>query len=251
MLFRLAYLTVTNAFAALRSLPMGDRGKDVEILALRHQITVLERQLGADARVSFALEDWAFLAALLTALTRELVKRRPVLQPAPSPLSPGSSRPAAYCPGPDHGSDANHLARKSNEHVDLGPPGASGLVVYINAQQAGTGLHVESLYWRVSTTQIRGILQHVRNILIELVAELLATTPGDQDIPSAEAADQAINVFLHGGERHKVNVTVAQSENGVATATFSGPADESCPPGGASAASSSGFPPWPQPYLLL
>ncbi|GAA2395689.1 hypothetical protein GCM10010404_61620 [Nonomuraea africana] len=47
MLFRVANLTVTNAFAALRVLPLGDRDKDAEILALRHQITVLERQLGA------------------------------------------------------------------------------------------------------------------------------------------------------------------------------------------------------------
>ncbi|MFG1708601.1 hypothetical protein ACFLIM_35915 [Nonomuraea sp. M3C6] len=54
MLLRLAYLTVTNTFAALRLLPMGDRDKDVEILALRHQITVPERQLGADTRVRFA-----------------------------------------------------------------------------------------------------------------------------------------------------------------------------------------------------
>jgi hypothetical protein len=56
VLLRLAYLAVTNAFAALRLLPVGDRDKDVEILALRHQITVLERQLGAD-RVKFAPED--------------------------------------------------------------------------------------------------------------------------------------------------------------------------------------------------
>ncbi|WP_220447287.1 hypothetical protein [Nonomuraea deserti] len=47
MLLRLAYLTVMNTFAALWLLPMGDRDKDVEILVLRHQITVLERQLGA------------------------------------------------------------------------------------------------------------------------------------------------------------------------------------------------------------
>ncbi|MEV6986148.1 hypothetical protein AB0M95_33485 [Sphaerisporangium sp. NPDC051017] len=40
MLLRLAYLTITNAFAALRLLPIGDRDKDIEILALRHQITV-------------------------------------------------------------------------------------------------------------------------------------------------------------------------------------------------------------------
>ncbi|MFI7643675.1 hypothetical protein [Nonomuraea sp. NPDC049400] len=37
-------MTVANAFAALRSPPMGDRDKDVEILALRHQITVLRRR---------------------------------------------------------------------------------------------------------------------------------------------------------------------------------------------------------------
>jgi hypothetical protein len=35
VLLRLAYLTVTNAFAVLRLLPMSDRDKDAEILALR------------------------------------------------------------------------------------------------------------------------------------------------------------------------------------------------------------------------
>ncbi|MBB6546976.1 hypothetical protein [Nonomuraea rubra] len=34
-------ISVTNAFAALRLLPMSDRDKDVEILVLRHQTTVL------------------------------------------------------------------------------------------------------------------------------------------------------------------------------------------------------------------
>jgi putative transposase len=79
VLLRLAYLAVTNAFAALRLLPVGDRDKDVEILALRHQITVLERQLGADRvkadRVEFAPEDRAFLAALLTPLPRQVLRR--------------------------------------------------------------------------------------------------------------------------------------------------------------------------------
>jgi transposase len=75
VLLRLTYLTVTNAFAALRLLPMGDRDKDVEILVLRHQITVLERQLGADTKVRFAPEDRAFLAALLTSLPRKVLRR--------------------------------------------------------------------------------------------------------------------------------------------------------------------------------
>jgi putative transposase len=60
VLSRLAYLTVTNTFAVLRLLPMSDRDKDTEILALRHQIGVLERQLGRE-KVRFSPGDRAFL----------------------------------------------------------------------------------------------------------------------------------------------------------------------------------------------
>ncbi|MFI8305156.1 integrase core domain-containing protein [Streptomyces sp. NPDC085927] len=74
MLLRLAYLGVTNAFAMLRLLPMSDRDKVVEILTLRHQITVLERQLGG-GRVRFTPTDRAFLAALLHRLPRDVLRR--------------------------------------------------------------------------------------------------------------------------------------------------------------------------------
>jgi hypothetical protein len=63
VLLRLAYLAVTNTFAALRLLPTSDRDKDTEILLLRHQVTVLHRQLNG-ARVTFRPEDCAFLAGL-------------------------------------------------------------------------------------------------------------------------------------------------------------------------------------------
>jgi putative transposase len=66
-------LTVTNTFAVLRILPMSDRDKDVEILALRHQITVLERQLSG-TRARFTAPDRAFLAALLRRLTPEALR---------------------------------------------------------------------------------------------------------------------------------------------------------------------------------
>ncbi|MCW2859695.1 MAG: hypothetical protein JWP48_1403 [Actinoallomurus sp.] len=56
MLLRLAYLTVTNTFAVLRLLPMSDLDKDAEILALRHQLAVLQRQLGNE-RARFAPAD--------------------------------------------------------------------------------------------------------------------------------------------------------------------------------------------------
>jgi putative transposase len=46
----------------------------MEILALRHQIAVLERQLGK-TRLPFCPGDWAFLAALLHRLPRDVLGR--------------------------------------------------------------------------------------------------------------------------------------------------------------------------------
>ena len=74
MLPRLAYLGLTNTFALLRLFPMTDRDKDIEILALRHQIGVLQRQLGG-ARVRFTPADRALLAALLHRLPRQTLQR--------------------------------------------------------------------------------------------------------------------------------------------------------------------------------
>jgi putative transposase len=73
VLLRLAYLGVTNTLAMLRLLPMSDRAKDVEILALRHQITVLERQLHGQ-RIRFTPADRALLAALLHRLPRAVLR---------------------------------------------------------------------------------------------------------------------------------------------------------------------------------
>jgi transposase InsO family protein len=74
MLLRFAYLAVSQAFAALRLLPMTDREKDIEILALRHQLTVLQRQLD-DQRPRLRPEDRALLAALLVPLPRAALRR--------------------------------------------------------------------------------------------------------------------------------------------------------------------------------
>src|SRR5215471_1825118 len=69
MLLRLAYLGITNAVALLRLLPGGDRDKDIEILSLRHQLAVLQRQLDGQ-RVRFEPVDRAWLAALTPSLMR-------------------------------------------------------------------------------------------------------------------------------------------------------------------------------------
>jgi putative transposase len=62
VLLRLAYLAVTNTFTLVRLLPMSDREKDIEILALRHQLLVLQRQVGKPA---FTDTDREMLAGLL------------------------------------------------------------------------------------------------------------------------------------------------------------------------------------------
>jgi len=78
VLLRLAYLGVTNALALLRLLPRTDRDKDAEILALRHQIVVLQRHLGRQ-RIRF-----------------EPVAPRPCRAPPRRRLASEAARPAAY-----------------------------------------------------------------------------------------------------------------------------------------------------------
>jgi putative transposase len=74
-------LSVTSVFALLRLLAVSDRDKNIEILALRHQITVLERQLGK-TRPRFSPADQAFLATLLHRLPPHVLGRfRLLVQP--------------------------------------------------------------------------------------------------------------------------------------------------------------------------
>jgi putative transposase len=45
VLLRLPYLALTSVFAFPRLVPMSDTNKDIKILALRHQLVVLQRQI--------------------------------------------------------------------------------------------------------------------------------------------------------------------------------------------------------------
>jgi hypothetical protein len=78
VLLRLAYLDVTNALPMLHLLPTSDHDKNIEILALRHEIMVLQPQLGTH-RPRFEPADRAFLAALLHRLPRHVLRRLPLL----------------------------------------------------------------------------------------------------------------------------------------------------------------------------
>jgi putative transposase len=72
MLLRLPYLALTSVFALMRLLPMSDTDKDIEILALRHQLAILQRQID---RPRLTPPDRAFLAALLHRLSRPRLRQ--------------------------------------------------------------------------------------------------------------------------------------------------------------------------------
>ncbi|WP_246144262.1 hypothetical protein [Actinacidiphila oryziradicis] len=62
MLLRLPYLMLTSVFTFIRLLPMSDIDKNIEILTLRHQLAILQRQID---KPRLTQSDRAFLAALL------------------------------------------------------------------------------------------------------------------------------------------------------------------------------------------
>jgi hypothetical protein len=109
VLLRLAYLGVANVFALLRLPPMSSRDKDAEILALRHQLLVLQRQLGPD-RARFTRADRALLAALLHRLPRPVLKRLHLMVTGyRAPLAPrhgrAPARPPVQAPAPRPAAD--------------------------------------------------------------------------------------------------------------------------------------------------
>jgi hypothetical protein len=70
--WRLSYLALTGMVTLLRLLPKGTTDKDIEILTLRHQLAVLQRQID---KPRLTPPDRAFLAALLHQLPRPTLRR--------------------------------------------------------------------------------------------------------------------------------------------------------------------------------
>jgi hypothetical protein len=94
--------------------------------------------------------------------------------------------------------------------IKLQPPGGSLVVRLMNAENNDPFQHVVSLYWSVSHAAIEGVLDQIRTALTQLVAELRANMSPGQELPTPEAANQAINVVVT-GRRSKVNVAAAQA----------------------------------------
>lgn len=94
----------------------------------------------------------------------------------------------------------------------LAPPGAVDLVLLWNHERKNPTQQVMAVYWNVSLASLHSVLDQVRTVLTELVAELRAGTPGGQRLPSPEVTQQAVSVVLH-GKNHRVQV-VHQASGG-------------------------------------
>ncbi|WP_091041702.1 hypothetical protein [Glycomyces sambucus] len=99
---------------------------------------------------------------------------------------------------------STHRSGKST--VQLAPPGSSELVSVMNQENASDFQQITRLYWDVHVAVLEGIVSQIRTMLIGLVAEMKALTEDRQDLPSPEAASDAVRIVIQGGERNQVVV---------------------------------------------
>jgi hypothetical protein len=102
---------------------MSDRAKDAEILALRHQLNVLQRQLHGQ-KIRFTPADRALLAALLHRLPRQVLRHtRLLVRPETIPsLAPRPTRRTSCAHiAPEPGRPATHGALRPHAGAAPGP----------------------------------------------------------------------------------------------------------------------------------
>jgi AbiTii len=90
--------------------------------------------------------------------------------------------------------------------LELGPPAAAELA-WMMTNEVGR-YRVERVYWSVSVAVLRGVVDAVRTVLTELVAEMRAGTPGGDEVPPAEVAAQAVQFAVY-GKGHRITVATA------------------------------------------
>jgi alpha-D-ribose 1-methylphosphonate 5-triphosphate diphosphatase PhnM len=88
------------------------------------------------------------------------------------------------------------------------PPGAAQLVTLMNHENQDQYNRIERIYWTVTRSVLQGVIEDIRSRLVTLVAEMKAGVEPGEKLPSAEIANQAVEVAIHGDEnRVKVRQT--------------------------------------------
>jgi hypothetical protein len=113
--------------------------------------------------------------------------------------------------------EAMIAGRSANDALHLVFPGGDIIGRYIDKASGNPWQHIHNIYWSVMPAALHGVLDNVRTTLTELITELVASVPRDQEVPTAEQATQALNVAVHGGNAQfhiAASVTAPQASGG-------------------------------------
>ena len=114
-----------------------------------------------------------------------------------------------------HGvAEIEKLAATSDETIRLQHSAMPDLVTYMNSEQSEVQINgvIQAMYWKLSPSALHGIIDTIRTNLVALVAEMRAA--GTQDLPTPEAANQAVQIVVHNAKRSPITVNTNQSGGG-------------------------------------
>ena len=107
---------------------------------------------------------------------------------------------------------ANIIESSSESDFKIGMPNSPELVRMTYCERNVNGM-IHDIYYRVHRSNFIGILDHVRTILVTLVAEL-DTLDWSEEAEVSNHLEQAVNVAVYGVARKvQVNLNVNQSKN--------------------------------------
>lgn len=107
--------------------------------------------------------------------------------------------------------EIERLAATHEDVIRIQHSSMPDLVTYMNSQQDDVHVNgsILAMYWKVTPSALYGILDTIRTNLVAVVAEMRAA--GVADVPSAEVANQAVQVIVHNAKRSQINVNANQS----------------------------------------
>lgn len=105
------------------------------------------------------------------------------------------------------------MADEGKQEHQLIPDWAGSIADLMNQRNMIVNGRVGEVYVSVPNAAIQGVLVRIRTGLAELVAELIALTPEDQEVPDKSAADEVVQ-FIVTGDRSVINYTVQRAADG-------------------------------------
>jgi hypothetical protein len=114
------------------------------------------------------------------------------------------------------------MASAGTQDHQLLPPWAGFIRDTLNERGMVPNGRVADVYLSVPDVAVQGVLVRIRAALTDLVADLIALTPQDQQVPNGAAADQAIRLVVN-GDRNVINYSPQHAGDGGTNATVGGP----------------------------